>query len=222
MYEPLFEKLNYRFTNIELLKEALTHPSAEKPGTSYKNYERLEFLGDAILAFIITCRLLEAFPNDSEGNLAKRRTSLVNGLRLSSIASEFGLKQYISIEKTHEISNRVLENVCEAVIGAMYLDGGIAPCEWFITTYWDLGASDALPPTDAKTTLQEWSQKKRLGIPSYTMVERIGSAHHHVFVIEVSVQDIEKKFRESAPSKKEAEQKAAAKMLEWIRNNAQD
>jgi len=220
MFDNLMQRLGYQFSNIMLLEEALTHPSVSES----RNYERLEFLGDSILSFVITTMLLEKFKTESEGDLAKRRASVINGKVLFTIANDLKINQELIISESEEKTDgrnnaRNLENTIEAIIGAIYLDGGIAPCTKFIITHWtDSIDANVAPPVDDKTFLQEWSQDKGYGLPQYHLLAKSGPDHKPVFLVEVKVGNIPT-VSASAPSKKEAEKNAAQKMIEYIKEN---
>ena len=220
MYTELLAKLEYQFQDINLLQEALTHPSS----VGDKNYERLEFLGDAVLSLVITTLLLEKFEHETEGDLAKRRASVINGKVLCEIANVIGINSFLIISEGEENSggrnnSRNLENTIEAIIGALYLDGGIEVCRNFIVKYWsELIDANHLPPVDDKTYLQEWSQNKGYGLPEYKVLDKTGPAHKPSFLVEVKVGDLQK-CTGVASSKKEAEKEAAQSMINYIRSH---
>jgi len=169
---PLFEALGHRFEHVELLQEALTHPSARaRRGGPKRGYERLEFLGDRVLGLIIAELLWRRFPDEAEGALTRRHTSLVRRETLTGIAKEIGLGTHILLSAGEEAAGAranpsVLADVCEAVIAAIYLDGGLAAASSFVERAWEqrltkLGA----PPRDPKTALQEWAQARGRALP---------------------------------------------------------
>lgn len=212
--------LGYKFSNRKLLDEALTHPSislqrGEKDHIF--NYERLEFLGDAVLALIVAELLINKYPDEREGALAKRHSGLVHGEALAAIAEQIGISQFIVMTSGEDSSggrqNRSnMENTLEAIIGAIYMDGGLEPAKSFINTHWQKSITEMLePPKDAKTALQEWAQGRGLPIPVYEVAKTSGPAHEPHFTIRVVVQGIEPIQAEGA-SKKKAE-KAAAELL---------
>ena len=214
MIEALQHRLGYRFKDKNLLDLALTHPSVLKKQSN----QRLEFLGDAILGAIVARILYDLFPNEKEGELARRHASLVCGETLTQVARDIELGEELSIgvsetqaKGRQNASN--LEDALEAVLGAMYLDGGFAAAEAFIVPRWILLAKRSeIAPKDAKTTLQEWAQARGLPIPSYRMLDSIGPAHAPVFTIEVSVQGFAP-AQAKAASKRQAEQMAANQLL---------
>ncbi len=214
--------LGYRFIKPQLREEALTHPSRNK--TLQKrpfNYQRLEFLGDAVLGLVIAQMLYETFPTENEGSLAKRLAGLVRSETLAKVGEKLSLGQYIQMASSEEMSGgrtnqSNIEDVCEALIGAMYLDGGLEPASAFIRAHWsELIDSQALPPKDAKTALQEWAQGKGKPLPEYVVIKSEGPSHAPEFTIEVRVQGVES-VQASGTSKRAAEQKAAQAMLETL------
>lgn len=226
MTSALYPLLLHDFANPALLEEALTHPSISNDGNTKKgegvlNYERLEFLGDAVLGMVIADMLITHYPKETEGDLAKRRAALVCHEALAGVAQSIHLGQYIHMAESEEtIGGREnpanLENALEAVIGALYIDGGIAPATHFIRHHW-LPLLDTMksPPKDPKTALQEWSQAKLLGIPEYTMLSAEGPPHAPVFTIQVSLPGITPAVAKGG-SKRFAQREAARKLLENV------
>ena len=216
----LIARLGYAFVKPELLQDALTHPSLAGSKPRKKNsttpYERLEFLGDRVLGLVIAKWLYVLFPDSSEGDLAKRHASLVNRDALRLVALEIGLERHLRLARGEVISAArknlaTLSDAMEALIGAMYLDGGLEPAERFIHQYWQKATVVEKTPDDPKTALQEWAQGQGLPLPQYKVVERSGPAHAPKFVIEVTVKG-HAPAQAEGPSKRLAE-KAAAKEL---------
>lgn len=222
--EKLEKKLGRAFARPELLADALTHPSLggekgkkKKPSSAY---ERLEFLGDRVLGLVVAAWLYEIYPVANEGELAKRHAALVNRDALKKVAEEIGLESALRLAHGETVGKgrknlTVLSDAMEAVIGAMYLDGGLAPAETFIRRYWDASIHEVHAPADPKTVLQEWAQGRGLPLPVYKVTERSGPAHAPRFTIEVHVKGHEPA---AAPgnSKREAEKAAALSLLERI------
>lgn len=209
--------LGHRFSDPGLLQAALTHPSVAGP----VNYQRLEFLGDRVLGLVIAAWLYESFPQEPEGKLNRRFSALVRREALAEVAGETGLDGLIRLEAGAESEGArklpaVLADVCEAVIGALYLDAGLAAAEAFVTAHWAarLKAGPAVYK-DAKTTLQEWAQGRRLPLPAYRVAERRGPDHSPEFVVAVSVEGVGE-AQAAGTSKRLAEQAAAAAMLERL------
>jgi ribonuclease-3 len=221
----LAERLGHGFARPELLVRALTHPSAaSRRGGIDDSYERLEFLGDRVLGLIVADLLLVRFPREPEGALAVRHAELVRRETLAEVASEIGLDDYLRLAKGEEAAGErhnpaLLSNACEAVIGALYLDGGLAAAEAFVEPLWRGRLEvDAHPPQDAKTGLQEWAQARALGLPKYREVGREGPAHEPHFTLEVEVAGQEP-ARGEGRSKRLAEQAAAARLLARLRGD---
>jgi ribonuclease-3 len=216
------EILGHRFANRKLLEEALTHPGcAETRNGQPFNYQRLEFLGDAVLGLVVAEIVFTLYPQENEGNLAKRHAALVRGESLAEIARTLGFGEYISLPSGNDAAVRGnasnLEDVCEALIGALYLDGGVDAARAFIRKHWlALAKGVQIAPKDAKTALQEWAQARGLPLPNYTIISTTGPAHAPEFTVEVSV-DIEGgKATSVAASKRNAEQQAAASLLKIL------
>jgi ribonuclease-3 len=215
----LIAQLGHEFANPALLQDALTHPSLAGFRQRKKGampYERLEFLGDRVLGLVIAGWLYEKYPAASEGELAKRHAALVNREALRLVANEVGLVNYLHLARGEDASAArknlaTLSDALEAVIGALYLDGGLQAAENFIHRFWqkDIGVSEA--PADPKTLLQEWAQGQGLPLPQYKVVEHSGPAHAPKFNIEASVKG-HAPVTATGDSKRAAE-KAAAKLL---------
>ncbi len=211
----------YHFKDAAIAKEALTHPSyaSEHPGVVH--YERLEFLGDAVLDLLISDRLLKLFPDESEGDLAKRRAALVCRDTLAKVATSIGLQNHMLLGVGEDGAGgrenpANLENTMEAFIAAIYVDGGLEAAnekvgEWFKE---EIQKSVAVPQ-DPKTSLQEWTQAHGLGLPEYRFVNETGAAHAPEFTVEVFVSGYEP-VKASAGNKKKAQRDAATKLFTMI------
>jgi ribonuclease-3 len=216
----LERRIGHEFSNRELLLTALTHASAIGDFTEplRANYQRLEFLGDRVLALVIAEMLLEAFPRATEGELAQRLTGLVRNESCAEVAVALDLGQAIrlgggEVQSGGRKKAAILGDVCEAVIGALHLDGGVEAARRFVVAQWrERMLNSHGPLRDAKTTLQEWVQAKGLPTPTYTIVDRRGPDHAPIFVIEVSV-DKAPPARGEGHSRREAEQEAATNVL---------
>lgn len=226
--------LGHRFANPGLLEDAVTHPSLmglqrvgpggrrpqQGPGLAY---ERLEFLGDRVLGLTIAEWLLEYYPKEREGALAKRHASLVQRDALGLVADGIGLGAYLRMTEGEEqgggrTNRTILGDACEAVIGALYLDGGFEAARRFIRQAWagQIDGSQA-PPLDPKTALQEWAQGRGKPLPSYELTERSGTAHEPTFQVTVRVDGMEPATG-SGPSKRTAEKMAASALLDRVRS----
>jgi len=213
--------LPYRFKDRTLLDQALTHRSVEAAGGA--DYERLEFLGDRVLGLVVTEMLMVTFPAEREGALAKRLAALVRQETLAAVARDIGLGRHVRLSRGEadgggRENDAILADVCEAVIAAIYRDGGLDAARGFIERHWqDRLRAVAAPPQDAKTTLQEWAQGRGMALPSYSIVAREGPDHAPAFTVRVDLADgLSAEGR--GPSKRVAEQAAARKILENIPN----
>lgn len=216
---PLEEALGHHFAKSDLLIEALTHPSAvRRRGIAKRGYERLEFLGDRVLGLIVAELLWRRFPTEAEGEMTRRHTHLVRRDALAEVAQAVGLGAQIIVSAGEDAAGvrenqSVLADVCEAVIAALYLDGGLAAARRFVEKRWEARLS-ALgePPRDPKTTLQEWVQARGLPLPAYRTVATEGPAHRRRFTVTVNVEGLGPATA-SGTSKRAAETAAAAAAL---------
>jgi len=208
--------VGHAFGDRSLAEMALTHPSTEGEA----HYQRLEFLGDRVLGLAIARWLYDTFPSEPEGHLNRRLAALVRRERLAQIAGEIGLGPLVRMAgpsaggEAEGLTTAVLADVCEAVIGAMYLDGGLGPVERFIRRHWKQ-ALEAGPSAyrDAKTALQEWAQARGHGLPTYRQLGRTGPDHAPRFEIEAVI-DGAGTATGTGATKRAAEQAAAARLLE--------
>ncbi|HEY2836067.1 MAG TPA: ribonuclease III [Rhizomicrobium sp.] len=213
----LEEKLGHRFSDPALLERALTHASA----TASHSNERLEFLGDRVLGLVVAETLHSRYPQESEGALTIRFHALVRAEACARVAEAAGLPAYVKHSGGFDSARAraaILSDVCEAVIAALYLDGGMASARPFIENYWTEMLDDAslsAEMRDAKTRLQEWAQGRGLAAPAYREIERTGPAHAPRFTIEVSIEGQTPETGEGG-SKREAEQEGAAKLLAQV------
>jgi ribonuclease-3 len=223
--EALAERLGHRFARPALLREALTHPSAADGDRS--SYERLEFLGDRVLDLVIADWLLRRFPDEPEGMISRRHSALVRAGALTRIAREVGLGAALILPRGEEASglrdrDSVLADAMEAVIAALWLDGGDAAARRFIERCWaPLIAEDATPPKPAKMALQEWAQGRALPIPVYTQTGRTGPDHAPRFTVEVAVAG-HPPVAGSGASKRAAEDAAAQALLALLQGAEQE
>jgi ribonuclease-3 len=214
--EELQERLGYRFKAPELLHEALTHASALDGVKGARSYNRLEFLGDRVLGLIVAERLFEETDADA-GDLAPRYNALVDRHACARGARAARLGDAVLLSNSEEASGgrnkeAILADICESVIAALYLDGGMEAARAFIFRFWG-DAFDDVQTTrrDAKTLLQEWTAARKLGL-SYAELERSGPEHAPHFVIETRVDGFPT-ARGEGGSKREAQRAAAAAFL---------
>lgn len=220
MLSKLQTCLGYQFRNEALLELALAHRSQGYVNETNHplNNQRLEFLGDAVLGMVIAEMLYAYFPHAAEGDLSKRLVALVNGATLTEIATEWELGAALDLsdsEAAHggraNASN--LEDACEAIIGAVYLDGGFDAARALISRFWGVRLAQlTTAPKDAKTALQEWAQARSLPLPEYMVESAEGPAHAPEFVIVVHVKG-HGSARAHGSNKKAAEREAAALLL---------
>jgi len=218
-YKRLATRLGYQFHNPDFLETALTHRSANK-----NHYERMEFLGDAVLNLVISSELYRRFPGASEGELSRLRAHLVKGECLSIIASELALGDFLRLGSGELKSGgfrrkSILADVLESIIGAIYLDAGFPVAQAFILRVFAdriESAGDIKELKDPKTRLQEFLQAKALPLPSYEVVKTSGQAHNQVFEVSCTVSILDKPVYGNGNSRRKAEQAAAEKMLELI------
>jgi len=213
------EFLDYNFTDPALLRRALTHRSASK-----ENNERLEFLGDAVLGQVVADYLYREFPDADEGQLTRTRAMIVNKESLASVARAIELGDNIVLGEGELKSggwrrDSILANTLEAVIGAIYLDGGLDACStqlssWFTPTLKDIDPQQA--QKDAKTRLQEYLQARGLPLPNYTAIAVSGPAHNQCFTIECRVDEVAEPMTAEGKSRRVGEQRAADLMLNHI------
>lgn len=214
--EELEDLLGHKFGHTDVLRRAVTHASAEP--RAWNAYERLEFLGDRVLALVMAEHLLDRFPHEREGAIAKRHVGLVRREALSEVARQIGLGRFLIVSRGEmeagvRESETILSDAMEAVIGALYLDGGLEAAQRFILQCWNpLVEAERRPPQDAKTTLQEWVQARRIPLPTYETVGRDGPAHAPEFTVRVTVEGYGSETG-TGKSKRVAEQDAAGKMM---------
>ncbi|HEX3431422.1 MAG TPA: ribonuclease III [Rhizomicrobium sp.] len=216
-FAEIEEKLGHSFQDKQLLARALTHASA----SSRLSNERLEFLGDRVLGLVIAEILFNNYPHESEGLLALKYNALVRGEACAAAAEAAGLSIHVFLAASEAASGgrkktAILGGLCEAVIAALYLDGGFAPARNFIERYWaEAFAQLGSEMRDPKTRLQEWAQSRERasqGAPIYRLVRREGPDHAPRFVVEVSVAGEGIETGEGG-SKQDAQQSAATAML---------
>jgi ribonuclease III len=209
-------RIGYSFQNPDLLRTALTHATAVVAGRD--SYQRFEFLGDRVLGLVVSEMLFAAFPKATEGELSSRLAELVRKETCAEVAGSYGLGDAVMLvagraRRDTLLTINVLGDVCESVIGAVYLDGGLDAARKFIAAGW-AGRMETWPGarSSAKAALQEWAQSKGLPVPRYTIVGRTGPDHEPHFDIETAVRSFEP-ARGQGRTRREAEQAAAAAFL---------
>lgn len=213
-------QLGYHFKDQDHLIRALTHKSAitQDNRDVLHSYQRLEFMGDRVLALVIAEMLYRNFPDAEEGELARRLTGLVRNETCAEVATDCGMPAHIILGDGERRAGgykkaAIIGDVCEAVLAAIYFDGGMGAARAFIERNWRERMENwSKPLQDPKTALQEWSHLKRRPTPVYTEVARSGPDHALSFVMEVSVEGYSP-AQGDGKSKRDAEQKAASHML---------
>jgi ribonuclease-3 len=214
----LLDRIGYSFTDDTLLDRALTHISALSGKSRQSSYQRLEFLGDRVLGLVISDMLLRAYPKADEGELSKRLAELVRKETCAEVARELDIGSALRLGSSESNAGgrrrvAILADVCEALIGAVFLDGGYAAAAEMVERFWgERMRAIASPPRDAKTALQEWAQGRGLPTPSYKEIERKGPHHNPEFRVAVQLPD-RAPAEGLGKSKRAAEQAAAAEML---------
>lgn len=217
--QRLCRTIHYRFKDEALLKRALTHRSVNKD-----NNERLEFLGDSILGFVIANLLFQAFPNETEGKLSRLRAHLVKEERLAEIAGELELGDYLilgpgELKSGGHRRQSILADAFEAVIAAIYLDGGIESAQMFIITLYENRVKTAdihSSHKDDKTLLQEFLQSKKQALPIYVLDKTTGEEHHQLFYVSCHVNGITPVGKGRGSTRRKAEQEAAKALLQKL------
>lgn len=209
--QPLMNQLGYSFNDEQWLKQALTHRSLGAP-----HNERLEFLGDAILNFIAAQWLYRQFEGGTEGDLTRYRAALVRKETLAEIANELDLGPYLRLGIGELKSGgfrrpSMLADTVEAIIGALYLDGGLSPCQRWIESWLKTQCArfDEKKEKDPKTKLQEWLQAHEYPLPEYKLIKTTGKEHERIFFIQCEVKGFDFTTKGEALTCRKAEQKAA-------------
>ena len=227
MGHPFAERLGHAFRDASLLRQALTHRSFGTP-----HNERLEFVGDAVLNCVVARALYDRFPDTPEGDLSRARASLVNQDTLARVARRLGLGDAVRLGEGELRSGgneraSILADALEAVIGAVFLDGGFDAARAVIDAAFDDILRDADPAAlakDPKTRLQEWLQARRVAVPEYTVLATHGEAHAQRFEVECRIPALGLATTGSGTSRRAGEQAAAAEALSALalRDGARD
>ena len=208
--------IKINFKNKDLLIKSLTHKSFNE---KYNN-EKLEFLGDRVIGLVISKELLNLYPEEKEGIIDKKFSNLVNKKTCKDVADKLNLKDFIrignSFKKVKMFNEKILSDSCEALIGAIYLDQGLAVSEKFILDKWNAFIKKSkITKIDPKTRLQEYSLKKYKKLPVYKMYKQTGPNHNPLFKIQVQIVN-SKKFFGFGKSKKIAQKNAALKLIQSL------
>ena len=214
----LQKKIGISFKDDKLLIQALTHKSFD----TKNNYEKLEFLGDRVLGFVIAKKLLELYPDEKEGILDKKLASLVNKKKCYDVGKFLQLNKVIktnnSAKTNNNIESKIISDACEAIIGAIFLEHGINVAEKTILNLWSKDLKNSVETQiDAKTRLQEYSLKEFKVLPVYKLIESKGPNHKPTFKIQVKIKNTKAELGHGS-SKKIAEQNAAKKLIDKINN----
>ncbi len=214
--KSLENEINYFFKDKNLLNRALTHKSYDNKD----NNEKLEFLGDRVLGLIISKKLLEKYPDEKEGIIDKKFANLVNKKTCVKIALRIDLKKYLFLGSSHKnlerSADKIASDCLEAIVGAIYLDGGLRSAEKFILNFWEKYIHQSIITLiDSKTKLQEYSLKKYKKLPKYTFFKKTGPQHKPLFKTEVEIPE-SKKIVGTGSSKKNAQQNAAEKLVKIL------
>ncbi|HET9902522.1 MAG TPA: ribonuclease III [Xanthobacteraceae bacterium] len=213
------ERIGHTFADPALLERALTHSSAVSGGAGRAgSYQRLEFLGDRVLGLAVADMLLRAFPQASEGELSRRLAALVRAESCAAVARAMQLDSAVQMGTAKgartRLTQAILADVCEAVVGAVFLDGGYPAAAGLVERFWrERMLAPPRPLRDSKTVLQEWAQGRGLPTPLYREIARSGPHHDPQFRVSVELPELPP-AEGSGRSKRAAEQAAAALMLE--------
>ena len=216
-YKQVEKILKINFNNKKLLIRSLIHKSFDKN----KNNEKLEFLGDRVIGLVISEKLLALYPDEEEGIIDKKFANLVNKKTCSIIARKLDIKKFMYLGSSDKFLERsddkIMGDCLEALIGAIYLDGGLKSAERFVFKFWKESLENSiLPLIDSKTQLQEYSLKKFKKLPKYTFYKKTGPQHKPIFKTDVQIPN-SKKAIGTGTSKKNAQQNAASKLLRSLK-----
>ncbi len=215
----LSKRIGYKFNDQDILLQALTHRSAKG-----LHNERLEFLGDSILGFVIAEVLFNKFPKHDEGDLTRMRSSLVKGVTLAKLGRHFKLGEHLilgagELKSGGHKRDSILEDAVEAIIGAVYLDSDQETCKALILSWFDHHLDIIKPGNeqkDPKTRLQEYLQGKKIPLPEYEVIEVTGQSHNQQFTVKCITSVIDTEVIAKGTSRRKAEQSAAQQVLDLI------
>ena len=214
LLKELEDILEYNFKDKTLLNKALTHKSYNNK----TNNEKLEFLGDRVLGLIISKKLLDKYPEEKEGIIDKKFANLVNKKTCIEIAKKLNIRKYLFLGAPHKnlerSADKIISDCLEAIVGAIYFDGGLKSAEKFVLYCWESYIDKSIITLiDSKTKLQEYSLKKFKKLPTYVLLKTSGPHHKPLFKVKVKTPDSKKEITGTGHSKKQAQQDAAKKMI---------
>lgn len=215
----LSKSIGYTFKEPKLLVQALTHRSAKGA-----HNERLEFLGDSILGFVIAETLYKKFPQQAEGDLTRMRSSLVKGVTLAEVGRGFELGQHLilgpgELKSGGHRRDSILEDAVEAIIGAVYLDSDLPTCKALILSWFEKRLTEIKPgqeQKDPKTRLQEYLQGRKIALPQYEVINTTGQSHNQQFTVRCTTSVLKGEVITKGSSRRKAEQSAALQVLALI------
>lgn len=218
MSSELELRIGYRFASPVLLEQALRHASLGGGENGGMSYQRLEFLGDAVLNLCVAQEMFRRMPSAGEGELSKARAAVINNRSLVRVGERIGVPESLRTDpslrtKGGGVTRKMVADAVEAIAGAIFLDGGYDKACEFIRTHFRMeGGEETAAGFDAKSRLQEWCQKRRVGLPKYRLLDISGPPHSHVFTVAACLAD-GTEATGSGSTKKEAEMEAAERML---------
>ncbi len=212
-------KLGYRFSSRELLEEALRHASLLGSGAGERSYQRLEYLGDAVLNLCVAEEVYRTLPGAGEGELSKARSAIINNRNLVRVGERIGIAGVLHTDpsvrkKGGGVTRKMVADAVEAVAGAIFIDGGFEAARKFVRAHFrdEKGLGDIVAGFDSKSRLQEWCQKSRLPLPRYHLLSSVGPPHARTFRVRVELSD-GRGAEGTGETKKEAAMGAAALLL---------
>lgn len=215
-------RIGYAFGSRRYLEEALRHASVADDGDSSRSYQRLEFLGDGVLNLCVAEEMYRRLPDAGEGKLSKARSAIINNRNLVRVGERIGVRESIRTDpslrgKGGGVTRKMIADAVEAIVGAIFLDGGFAEARRFVQSHFldDPRAWDLVPDFDAKSRLQELCQKRRIPLPTYRIVETSGPPHSRAFSVTACLYDGTEAGGKGS-TRKEAETEAAGRLLSLL------
>lgn len=215
-------RIGHRFADPSLLEEALRHASTAREGEEGRSYQRLEYLGDAVLNLCIAEEAFRRLPDADEGELSKARSAVINNRNLLRVGEKIGVSEAMRTDpsvrkKGGGVTRKMIADAVEAITGAIFLDGGFDAARRFVLSRFGTGAraGELVSGFDAKSRLQEWCQRARAPLPRYRVTETAGPPHAQTFTADVRIWD-GRKAEGTGSTKKEAEMEAAARLLAML------